>query len=121
MLIVKIAVKNLLRHKRRTIITGIAIAVGLIFFIFMDSLLVGWYGNTERQYIEYEVASGRIVKKSWWKDKSQFLKRSSYQNGSTKYGSIMVLSEQVSFYSWVSQWKIIPALSRLFRKYLRPP
>jgi putative ABC transport system permease protein len=71
MLILKMAAKNLLRHKRRTVITGAAIAVGLIFYIFIDSLLMGWYGGTEKQYIDYEVASGRIVKKSWWEEKDQ--------------------------------------------------
>lgn len=71
MLILKMAVKNLFRYKRRTIITASAIAVGLVFYIFIDSLLMGWYGDTERQYLDYEVASGRIVRKSWWEDRDR--------------------------------------------------
>ncbi|MFP4268866.1 MAG: ABC transporter permease, partial [Spirochaetaceae bacterium] len=60
----KMAVKNLFRYKKRTFITSIAIAFGLMFYILMNSLLMGWYGSTEQQYINYEVADGRIVKKA---------------------------------------------------------
>ncbi|MFP4179703.1 MAG: ABC transporter permease [Spirochaetaceae bacterium] len=64
----KMAVKNLFRYKKRTFITSIAIAFGLMFYILMNSLLMGWYGSTEQQYINYEVADGRIVKKTWWEE-----------------------------------------------------
>ena len=80
MLVLKMALKNLFRYKRRTIITSVAIAVGLTFYIWMDSLLLGWYGSTERQYINYEVASGRIVKKSWWDEKDRLLLSHSIEN-----------------------------------------
>ena len=39
--ILELAAKNLLRYKRRTIITSIAIAMGLMMYIFVDSLLMG--------------------------------------------------------------------------------
>lgn len=71
MQILKLAARNLFRHGRRTLITGIAIAVGLAFYIFIDSLLMGWYSGTEQDYIDYEVASGRIVKKTWWEEKDR--------------------------------------------------
>jgi len=71
MQILKLAVRNLFRHGRRTLITAIAIAVGLAFYIFIDSLLMGWYSGTERDYIDYEVASGRIVKEAWWEEKDR--------------------------------------------------
>lgn len=71
MLVIKMAFKNLFKHKRRTFMTAVAIAVGLAFYIFLDSLMSGWYVGTERQYLNYEVASGRIVRESWWKDKDR--------------------------------------------------
>jgi len=80
MLVIKMAVKNLFRYKRRTIITSLAIAIGLLFYISIDSLLLGWYGSTEEQYIDYEVASGRIVKKSWWEEKDRLLLSQSIEN-----------------------------------------
>lgn len=72
MMLVKMAFKNLFRHPRRTVITGIAIAVGVAGFILMDSLLLGWFSETERGYVEYEVASGRIVRDSWWEEREEF-------------------------------------------------
>ena len=80
MFVLKMALKNLFRYKKRTIITAFAIAIGLVFYIFVDSLLQGWYGGTERQYMNYEVASGRIVKKSWWNEKDRFFLSRSIEN-----------------------------------------
>ena len=80
MFVLKMALKNLFRYKKRTIITAFAIAFGLLAYIFVDSLLQGWYSGTERQYINYEVASGRIVKKSWWDEKDRLLLSQSIEN-----------------------------------------
>jgi len=70
-MLLTLAAKNLLRYKRRTFITGFAIAVGVMFYIFMDSLLIGWFDGTEKQYVDYEVASGRIVRADWWEDRER--------------------------------------------------
>ncbi|HDQ15219.1 MAG TPA: ABC transporter permease [Sediminispirochaeta sp.] len=70
-MLAKMALRNIFRYKKRSFITSIAIALGLMFYILMNSLLMGWYGSTEQQYIDYEVASGRIVKKAWWADKDR--------------------------------------------------
>lgn len=80
MLVLKIAFKNLFRYKRRTFITGLAIAVGLAFYIFIDSLLTGWYSGAEHGYINYEVASGRIVKQAWWDEKERMPLSESIEN-----------------------------------------
>jgi ABC-type lipoprotein release transport system permease subunit len=71
MLLPKMALRNLFRHPKRVIITSIAIAVGVAAFILFDSLLSGWFTETERGYIDYEVASGRIVRDSWWKERDE--------------------------------------------------
>jgi putative ABC transport system permease protein len=39
--LIAIAFRNLMRHKRRTILTGIIISVGLWLYIFMDSVMAG--------------------------------------------------------------------------------
>ena len=90
-MIIKLAILNLLRHKRRTFITGSAIAFGLIFFILIDSLLEGWYGGTEKQYIDYDVASGRIVQRSWWEEKDRLLLTRSIENT----GDVTTLLEEL--------------------------
>lgn len=71
MLPAKMALRNLFRHPKRTFITGIAIALGVAGSILFDSLLLGWFNDTERGYRDYEVASGRIVRDSWWEDREE--------------------------------------------------
>jgi len=71
MLLTKMAARNLLRHPKRVAITSIAIAVGVAGFILFDSLLSGWFTETERGYRNYEVASGRIVRDSWWQERDE--------------------------------------------------
>ncbi|GAB1481882.1 hypothetical protein MASR2M78_06970 [Treponema sp.] len=71
MYIFKMAFKNLWRYKKRTLITAGALAIGLVSYIFVDSFMMGWFDSTKTQYLEYEVASGRIVKKTWWADKER--------------------------------------------------
>lgn len=55
-----LAVKNLWRHGKRTIITASAIAFGLALFIFIDSMLSGAEKDSQRNLIWYETSSLRI-------------------------------------------------------------
>ncbi len=64
--ILKMALKNLFRHKRRTVITSIAIAVGLSLFILIDSMLVGIEEDSTRNLVLYETGSARIMDKQFW-------------------------------------------------------
>jgi ABC-type lipoprotein release transport system permease subunit len=66
--LVKLGFKNLLRYKRRTIITAIAVAMGLMMFIMMDSLLMGVSKESVINIMRYESGSGRIVTTDYWKD-----------------------------------------------------
>lgn len=67
-----LAMKNLSRYKRRTAITAIAIAIGLMMFILVDSLLKGVELESERNLIWYETSSVRIHKKEYWPDRLLF-------------------------------------------------
>ncbi|MFW5712862.1 MAG: ABC transporter permease [Spirochaetota bacterium] len=64
--IVNLAFKNLFRHKRRTVITSIAIAVGLALFILIDSMLVGIEEDSTRNLVLYETGSARIMDEQFW-------------------------------------------------------
>ena len=64
--IVKMAFKNLFRHKRRTAITSIAIAVGLALFILIDSMLVGIEEDSTHNLVLYETGSARIMDQQFW-------------------------------------------------------
>src|SRR6056297_4001402 len=64
--LVNLAFKNLFRHKRRTLITSIAIAVGLALFILIDSMLVGIEEDSTRNLVLYETGSARIMDSQFW-------------------------------------------------------
>lgn len=67
-----LAMKNLNRYKRRTIITAIAIAFGLMMYIIVDSLLLGIELESERNLLWYETSSVRIHTKEYWPDRLLF-------------------------------------------------
>lgn len=66
--ILALAWKNLFRHSRRTLITAVAIAVGLSVYIFMDSWLLGAEKESERNLIIYETASARIMHEDYYRE-----------------------------------------------------
>lgn len=55
--ILQLAAKNLMRYKRRTAITAVAIAFGLMMYVFVDSLLLGAELESMRNLRWYETAS----------------------------------------------------------------
>jgi ABC-type lipoprotein release transport system permease subunit len=69
--IVELAVKNLARYKRRTIITAVAIAVGLMMYIIVDSMLIGAEYESMRNLRWYETSSVRVHDASYWENRMQ--------------------------------------------------
>ncbi len=67
--LVSLAWKNLSRYHRRTIITALALAVGLGIFIFVDAWLKGAEEESERNLVWYETASARILDDEYWENK----------------------------------------------------
>ncbi|MEA5031118.1 MAG: FtsX-like permease family protein [Sphaerochaeta sp.] len=67
--IISLALKNLSRYKRRTIITAVAIAVGLMMYIVVDSILLGAEFESMRNLRWYETASARIMHPDYWEDR----------------------------------------------------
>ncbi|MDY0288748.1 MAG: FtsX-like permease family protein [Sphaerochaeta sp.] len=67
-----LAMKNLARYKRRTAITAVAIALGLMMYTIVDSLLLGIELESERNLIWYETSSVRIHQKEYWPDRLLF-------------------------------------------------
>ncbi len=56
-----LAARNLRRHRRRTIITAGAVAVGLMMYIAVDSLLVGVEEESNRNLIWYETGTAQVM------------------------------------------------------------
>ena len=69
MFLIKLALKNLARYKKRTAITSLSIGVGLAFYIFLDSMIIGAIYDSEKNLFMYETGSGVIQTKKYWKDK----------------------------------------------------
>jgi len=67
--ILQLAAKNLMRYKRRTAITAVAIAFGLMMYVFVDSLLVGAELESMRNLRWYETASLRVYDSAYWEDR----------------------------------------------------
>ncbi|AHC15900.1 ABC transporter permease [Salinispira pacifica] len=65
----KLAWLNLLRHKRRTVITSISIAAGIMAYVYMDSMVLGMVHDNSNNLILYETASVRMVTPEFWEDR----------------------------------------------------
>lgn len=59
--IIRLAGRNLLRYARRTLITASAIAFGLMFYIYVDSILTGADDESKRNLRRYETADGALA------------------------------------------------------------
>lgn len=67
--IITLAFKNLTRYKRRTLITAFAIAIGLMMFIVVDSVLIGVESESMRNLRWYETSAARIMHPDYWEDR----------------------------------------------------
>ncbi len=65
----KIAVRNILRHKRRTLTSAVVIAVGLMFYIFMDSVMAGLDRGGIDNMIELSTAAVKVHTEAYEQDK----------------------------------------------------
>lgn len=59
-----LAAKNLWRHKRRTVLTALAIAVGVFYYIFLDSMLAGMYRDGVNNIINFETGHIQVLSSS---------------------------------------------------------
>ncbi len=67
--ILLLALRNLSRYKRRTLITASAIAFGLMLFFIFDSLIIGMQSDSERNLRDYETSHIRILHQDYWQDR----------------------------------------------------
>jgi putative ABC transport system permease protein len=71
--LISLAWKNLSRYRRRTIITAVAIAIGIALYIWIDALLLGAEMETVRNLIYFETGPARIMQKKYWEEKDYLL------------------------------------------------
>jgi ABC-type lipoprotein release transport system permease subunit len=69
--LVPLAMKNLSRYRRRTIITASAVGIGLALYIVMDGMLLGLEKESERNLIWYETSSAQVMSEAYWEEREQ--------------------------------------------------
>lgn len=69
MFLTKLAFKNLMRHRNRTLITAIIIAFAIFFYIIMDSMIGGLTEISYKNIIDYQAGHLQLVRDDYWEDK----------------------------------------------------
>ncbi|TVQ28254.1 MAG: ABC transporter permease [Spirochaetaceae bacterium] len=70
--LLRLAVKNLTRYGRRTVITALAIAAGVGIYIAMDSAIAGFAGESDRLYAGYETGDVAVTAPGYWEERQRF-------------------------------------------------
>ncbi len=71
MFLTKLALKNLVRHRHRTLITACIIAVAIFFYLLLDSLIGGMTEMSYDTLIDYETGHLQIVSRNYWEDQEK--------------------------------------------------
>ena len=72
MYLIRLAIKNLTRHKKRTLLTAGIIAFAVFFYIFLDSLMLGMRSKSLENIIDFESGHLQIANESYWKKRDEF-------------------------------------------------
>jgi len=67
-----LAMKNLLRYKRRTFLTAIAIAAGLAVYIWVDAFVMGIELESQRNMMWYETGSAQVLDAAYFSERDYF-------------------------------------------------
>ncbi|MFW5986167.1 MAG: ABC transporter permease [Halanaerobiales bacterium] len=71
MFLTKLALKNLVRHRKRTLITAFIIAAAIFFYILMDSLIGGMTEMSFQTIIDYEAGHLQVVAEEYWRNRDE--------------------------------------------------
>jgi len=67
----KLAFRNIGRHKLKTFLTVLSIFIGLALYIFMDGWLLGVEIESLRNLVNYEIGSAKIYSKKYFEKKDE--------------------------------------------------
>ncbi|MBN1308547.1 MAG: ABC transporter permease [Chitinispirillaceae bacterium] len=70
--IFKIALRNILRHKRRTVSSAVVIAVGITFYLYMDGIMLGMDRGGIDNVIELSFSAITVRTKAYESDKEAY-------------------------------------------------
>lgn len=71
MFLSKLAFKNLVRHRNRTLITAIIIAFAIFFYILMDSMIGGMTQMSYKAIIDYEAGHLQVAQQEYWEEEDE--------------------------------------------------
>ncbi len=66
-----LAYRNLTRHRRRTVVTATAVAIGLTIFIILDSILLGAELDSDRNIVWYETGAAQVIHHQYLKERDE--------------------------------------------------
>jgi ABC-type lipoprotein release transport system permease subunit len=64
--------RNMLRYKRRSVITAAAISVGILFSIYVDGLLVGLDQESSVNMMEYETSGAKVYAGGYFEERKTY-------------------------------------------------
>jgi ABC-type lipoprotein release transport system permease subunit len=67
-----LAFKNLFRHKTKTVITTLAIGLGVGAYLIMDAWLLGMNIDSQRNLVNFETGSAKIYSKKYFAEKDDY-------------------------------------------------
>ena len=71
MFLTKLALRNLARHRNRTLITSMIIAIAIFVYILMDSLIGGMTDMSYATLIDYEVGHLQMANSQYWEEQEK--------------------------------------------------
>jgi len=71
MFLFRIIIKNLTRHKRRTVITALIIAFAIFIYILIEGLMLGLTEESFGNIINLESGHLQVVKEAYWEDRKE--------------------------------------------------
>ncbi len=69
--LVKVAFRNIFRHKKRTLITIITISIGIFYFIFLEGLLQAFNSQSVDNLIRYDTGHLKIFRQGYWPERNR--------------------------------------------------
>lgn len=71
MFLTRLAFKNLVRHRNRTLITAIIIAFAIFFYLLLDSMIGGMTEMSYAMIIDYEAGHLQVVTEEYWAEEEE--------------------------------------------------
>ena len=103
MFITKLGMKNLFRHKKRTVITAVLISLAILIYLITDSLMTGMVELSYNNIINLESGHIQISRPGYWEERDELpldnlmILSDSLKKGIQTLGKYRGMAEQIKF------------------------